>query len=80
VKDPVLRTPSPARGEPGTGPRGSRPPSTGRPRGRPTQEVRWPTRPAPRKLAVRIRQIVSAAIETQVKDPRLGMVTVTDAG
>ena len=32
-----------------------------------------------RKLAVRIRQIVSAAIETQVKDPRLGMVTVTDA-
>jgi ribosome-binding factor A len=31
-----------------------------------------------RKLAVRIRQIVSAAIETQVKDPRLGMVTVTD--
>jgi ribosome-binding factor A len=32
-----------------------------------------------RKLAVRIRQIVSAAIETQIKDPRLGMVTVTDA-
>ena len=32
-----------------------------------------------RKLAVRIRQIVSSAIETQVKDPRLGMVTVTDA-
>ncbi len=32
-----------------------------------------------RKLAVRIRQIVSTAIETQVKDPRLGMVTVTDA-
>ena len=32
-----------------------------------------------RKLAVRIRQIVSAAIESQVKDPRLGMVTVTDA-
>ncbi|SNS07357.1 ribosome-binding factor A [Geodermatophilus pulveris] len=32
-----------------------------------------------RKLAVRIRQIVSAAIEMQVKDPRLGMVTVTDA-
>src|SRR3712207_7006136 len=30
-------------------------------------------------LAVRIRQIVSAAIETQIKDPRLGMVTVTDA-
>ena len=32
-----------------------------------------------RKLAVRIRQIVSAAIETQIKDPRLGMVTVTDS-
>ena len=32
-----------------------------------------------RKLAVRIRQIVSAAIENQIKDPRLGMVTVTDA-
>ena len=32
-----------------------------------------------RKLAVRIRQIVSATIETQIKDPRLGMVTVTDA-
>jgi len=32
-----------------------------------------------RKLAVRIRQIISAAIETQIKDPRLGMVTVTDA-
>ena len=32
-----------------------------------------------RKLAVRIRQIVSTAIESQIKDPRLGMVTVTDA-
>lgn len=32
-----------------------------------------------RKLAVRIRQIVSAAIESHIKDPRLGMVTVTDA-
>lgn len=31
-----------------------------------------------RKLAVRIRQIVSATIEMQIKDPRLGMVTVTD--
>jgi ribosome-binding factor A len=31
-----------------------------------------------RKLGVRIRQIVSAAIETQIKDPRLGMVTITD--
>jgi ribosome-binding factor A len=32
-----------------------------------------------RRLAVRIRQIVSATIEMQIKDPRLGMVTVTDA-
>lgn len=32
-----------------------------------------------RKLAVRIRQIVSAAIELHIKDPRLGMVTITDA-
>ncbi|WP_082556420.1 30S ribosome-binding factor RbfA [Modestobacter sp. Leaf380] len=32
-----------------------------------------------RKLAVRIRQICSATIETQIKDPRLGMVTLTDA-
>ncbi|MGY1812198.1 30S ribosome-binding factor RbfA [Blastococcus sp. SYSU D00820] len=32
-----------------------------------------------RKLAVRIRQIVSAAIESSIKDPRLGMVTITDA-
>ncbi len=32
-----------------------------------------------RRLAVRIRELVAAAIEWQVKDPRLGMVTVTDA-
>ena len=32
-----------------------------------------------RKLAVRIRQIVSETIEMQIKDPRLGMVTITDA-
>jgi ribosome-binding factor A len=32
-----------------------------------------------RKLAVRIREIVSTTLETQVKDPRLGMVTITDA-
>ncbi len=32
-----------------------------------------------RKLAVRIREIVAEMIERQVKDPRLGMVTVTDA-
>ena len=28
---------------------------------------------------MRIRQIVSATIEMQIKDPRLGMVTITDA-
>jgi ribosome-binding factor A len=32
-----------------------------------------------RRLAVRIREIVATALETQVKDPRLGLVTVTDA-
>src|SRR5689334_12166598 len=32
-----------------------------------------------RKLAVRIREIVAATLESQVKDPRLGMVTITDA-
>src|SRR3712207_8737123 len=32
-----------------------------------------------RKLTFRIRQILSSAIEMQIKDPRLGMVTVTDA-
>jgi len=32
-----------------------------------------------RRLAVRIRQIVSETIEMQIKDPRLGMVTITDA-
>lgn len=31
-----------------------------------------------RKLAVRIREIVAATLEMQVKDPRLGMVTITD--
>jgi ribosome-binding factor A len=31
-----------------------------------------------RKLAVRIREIVAATLKTQVKDPRLGMVTITD--
>jgi ribosome-binding factor A len=34
--------------------------------------------PRSRKLAGRIRQIVASYIETQIKDPRLGMVTVTD--
>ena len=31
-----------------------------------------------RKLAVRIREVVASTLEMQVKDPRLGMVTVTD--
>jgi ribosome-binding factor A len=35
--------------------------------------------PRARRLAVRIREIVAAALEMQVKDPRLGMITVTDA-
>jgi ribosome-binding factor A len=32
-----------------------------------------------RKLAVRIRQVVATTLEMQVKDPRLAMVTITDA-
>ena len=32
-----------------------------------------------RKLAVRIRQVAAETLERQVKDPRLAMVTVTDA-
>jgi ribosome-binding factor A len=32
-----------------------------------------------RRLAVRIREIAADTLERQVKDPRLGMVTVTDA-
>lgn len=32
-----------------------------------------------RKMAVRIKEIVAEALRTQVKDPRLGMVTITDA-
>ena len=31
-----------------------------------------------RRLAGRIKQIVASTIEMQVKDPRLGMVTITD--
>ena len=31
-----------------------------------------------RRLAGRIKQIVATHIETQIKDPRLGMVTITD--
>ena len=32
-----------------------------------------------RKLAVRIREIAAETLERQIKDPRLGMVTLTDA-
>jgi ribosome-binding factor A len=32
-----------------------------------------------RRMSVRVREIVASVIERQVKDPRLGMVTVTDA-
>jgi len=32
-----------------------------------------------RKLAVRIREVVASTLEMQVKDPRLGMITITDA-
>jgi ribosome-binding factor A len=32
-----------------------------------------------RRLAVRIREIVASTLENQVKDPRLGMVTITDS-
>ncbi len=32
-----------------------------------------------RRLAVRIRENVASTLENQVKDPRLGMVTITDA-
>jgi ribosome-binding factor A len=31
-----------------------------------------------RRMAGRIKQIVATGIETQIKDPRLGMVTITD--
>jgi ribosome-binding factor A len=34
--------------------------------------------PRSRRMAGRIRQIVASYIESQLKDPRLGMVTVTD--
>lgn len=34
--------------------------------------------PRARRLAGRIRQIVAHYVESQLKDPRLGMVTVTD--
>ncbi len=31
-----------------------------------------------RKLSVRIREVVAETLRTQVKDPRLGMITLTD--
>jgi ribosome-binding factor A len=34
--------------------------------------------PRARRMAGRIKQIVATVIETQIKDPRLGMVTITD--
>ncbi len=34
--------------------------------------------PRARRLAGRIKQIVATVLEMQVKDPRLGMVTITD--
>jgi ribosome-binding factor A len=34
--------------------------------------------PRARRMAARIKQIVASTIEMQVKDPRLGMVTITD--
>lgn len=34
--------------------------------------------PRARRLSGRIKQIVATVLETQVKDPRLGMVTITD--
>jgi ribosome-binding factor A len=31
-----------------------------------------------RRMSVRVREIVARVVEAQVKDPRLGMVTITD--
>jgi ribosome-binding factor A len=36
-------------------------------------------RPRARKMAVRIRQLTAETLERQVKDPRLALVTITDA-
>lgn len=35
-------------------------------------------RPEHRRVTHRVREIVASYVETQVKDPRLGMVTITD--
>jgi ribosome-binding factor A len=37
-----------------------------------------PDHPRARRMAGRIKQIVASTLEMQVKDPRLGMVTITD--
>ncbi len=34
--------------------------------------------PRPRKVADRIKQVVAQLLDTRIKDPRLGFVTVTD--
>ena len=34
--------------------------------------------PRPRRLADRIKTIVATMLDTRIKDPRLGFVTVTD--
>jgi ribosome-binding factor A len=31
-----------------------------------------------RKMSVRVREVVASVVEAQIKDPRLGMVTITD--
>jgi ribosome-binding factor A len=31
-----------------------------------------------RKMSVRVREIVASVVEAQIKDPRLGLVTITD--
>jgi ribosome-binding factor A len=36
-------------------------------------------RPEARRIAVRVREIVASVVENHIKDPRLGMVTITDA-
>ena len=38
----------------------------------------WLTQHAHAGFGVRIREIVASALGTEVKDPRLGMVTITD--
>jgi ribosome-binding factor A len=35
-------------------------------------------KPEARRIAVRVREVVASVVERQIKDPRLGMVTITD--